>query len=244
MIEKTEKVALFFKVLRVGLSLDIGTKLAAWFFLSVGPVVLVAHEFVLRLTWNETFVGAPQQAALAEAGYGMLALMGVCLGVLGLAAAPFVDAWQPMLRRGLLLGAAVLGGALIAEAIAGFWVPDVSPRQSMLIRGAGVQTWMAVAIYASRTRYMAFALSVVWAGNAGNLLNALLLDGVIDFVRIAAVGEFVFNLADVFITVGAALVLLWLPLRALEAVLPFGGWAPSRTFEYTPRQCEPGSRAS
>ncbi len=244
MIVKTEKLALFLKVLRVGLSIDIGTKLAAWFLLASGPVVLVAHQFALDLTWNKTFIGAPQQATLEEAGYGLVAMLGVFVGVLGLAAAPFVAAWQPFLKRFLLLGTAVLGGAFIAQAVADVWAPDLSPRQSMLIRGAGVQTWLAVVIYASRTRYMVLALSVLWAGNAGNLLNAVLLDGVIDFVQINAVGDFIFNFADVFITAGAGLVLLWLPLRALEEIIPMGGWAPSRTFEYTPRPCEPGSRAS
>jgi len=241
---RSQKFALFTKVLRLCLVLDLGTKLAAWLLLSHAPMVIIPREFMLRLVWNETFIGAPQQEAMGEVGYSLVALMGALIGLFGLVAAAFVDAWHPLWRRVALVGGAFFAGAIAAEALGTGWMPDLSPRASMLVRGVGVQTWLAVVIYTTRGRYLTFSCCVLWAGNAGNLVNALFADGVIDFLSIPAIGDFIFNFADVFVTGGVALVALFLPLRVLEMVVPLGSWAPSRTFEYTPRPCEAGSRAS
>lgn len=238
------KLALFIRVLRTVLTLDIGTKLAAWALLSSGPLVVVANEFALELLWNDAFIGAPQEAALNEAGPGLVALTAVLAGALALVVTPLVGAWTPLWRRVALLGGALFGAGILAEVIATSWVPELTPRMSMIVRGAGIQTWLAVVLLATRSRYLAFSLCVLWAGNAGNLCNAVFLPGIIDFVQLRPVGDFVFNLADVFITAGAALIALYLPLRALETIVPLGAWAPSHTFEYTPRPCEPGERAS
>ena len=93
----------------------------------------------------------------------------------------------------------------------------LSGRTSILVWGTGV-VLLGCAAYLfwgrSKSRLLDFALLLVIAGGAGNLIDRIRLGYVIDYLDPLFVHFAVFNFADCLITVGAALLLIWAILGA------------------------------
>ncbi len=238
-----EKGWRFLVVLKWVVGLDAATKLAA--LLLDGPRQVIPGLLSLRLLFNDTYVDGYTRQALEGMPLETLGLYGLAMGALGLLALPLVAPYRSLGQRMVVLGGTMLLGGVVGGYAVEWVAPGWPPRWIALARGLGVQLWLLVVLYSVRSRYAAFALSLLWAGNAGNLLNTLVTDrGVVDFLYAPLVTEYVFNVADACVTGGAALLVLFWPLRAIEAVIPLGSCAPSRTFDYTPRKWIPGERHS
>ena len=72
-------------------------------------------------------------------------------------------------------------------------------------------------------KLMTFSLCLIIAGGIGNMIDRVLLGYVVDFIYVSAIDFPVFNFADICITVGAGLLLLWLILGGdLTELIPGG----------------------
>ena len=94
-----------------------------------------------------------------------------------------------------------------------------STHTELLSIGTGILLAVGVAVLLSkkiRSGLLYTALTMIVAGGLGNLIDRVRLGYVIDYIDPLFVKFAVFNFADCLITVGAALLILWLSLDTVR----------------------------
>ncbi len=69
---------------------------------------------------------------------------------------------------------------------------------------------VVIARYGKRYKFATFAVSMILGGGIGNMIDRLRIGYVVDFVDFRLINFAIFNVADSFVTVGAALLVVYL----------------------------------